>query len=151
MANSTVSSPGKPAPRRLLKFLAKAHVFLHRLSGGRLFNTMEGTEVCFVTMTGAKSGRQITIPVLHLPYKGAVLLVASQTGRDSNPVWYKNIMKTPDIEVRHRRDTLKLRAREATTEEKAELWPVCDAIYPDFALYRARTTRDIPILVCEPR
>lgn len=151
MATSTVSSPGKPAPRRLLKFLTKAHVFLHRLSGGRLFNTMEGKEVCFVTMTGAKSGREITIPVLYLPHKGAVLLVASQTGRDSNPIWYKNIMKTPDIVVRHRRDTLRVRAREATTEEKVELWPVCDAVYSDFALYRARTTRDIPILVCEPR
>ncbi len=149
MGNNTVKSPGKAAPRKALKFLAKLHVFINKWSGGLLWNTMEGNEVCFVTMTGAKSGRQITIPVLHLPYKSGVLLVASQTGRDTNPLWYKNIVKTPDIKVRHRGNTLELRARDATKEEKEDLWPICDALYSDFALYRARTTRDIPILVCE--
>lgn len=150
MTSKTEKSPGRPAPRRALKFLAKSHVFLHRLTGGRLFNTMEGNEVCFVTMTGAKSGRQITIPLLYLPYRNGVLLIASQTGRDKNPVWYNNIVKHPDIEVRHRRDKLKVRAREASSEEKAHLWPLCDEMYADFALYRARTKRDIPILICEP-
>ena len=149
MTSKTEKSPGRPAPRRALKFLAKSHVFLHRLTGGRLFNTMEGNEVCFVTMTGAKSGREITMPLLYLPYGDGVLLVASQTGRDKNPLWYNNISKHPDIEVRHRRDKLKLRAREASSEEKAALWPLCDEMYADFALYRARTNRDIPIFICE--
>lgn len=149
MSKQTVESPGRAAPRRALKFLAKSHVFLHKLTGGRIFNTMEGSEVCFVTMTGAKSGRAITMPLLYLPFGDGILLVASQTGRDRNPVWYNNIVKNPDIEVRHRRDILKLRAREASSEEKEELWPICDEIYADFALYRARTKRDIPIFVCE--
>lgn len=149
MDTTETKSPGKAAPRGALKILTKVHVFLHKLTGGRAFNKMDGAEVCFVTMTGAKSGRQITIPLIYLPYKGGVLLVASQTGRTSNPVWYKNIVKTPEIEVRHRRDTKKLRAREASADEKRDLWPICDGIYSDFALYRARTTRDIPIFICE--
>ena len=45
----------------------------------------------------------------------------------------------------------KLRARLATSEEKPALWPICDACYPPYADYRARTTRDIPIFVCEAR
>ena len=149
MVDSKAKSPGKPLPRRVLRMLTKVHVFLHRLTGGRLFNTLTGGEVCFVTMTGAKSGRQITMPLLYLPYGDGVLLVASQTRRTTNPLWYKNLVKHPHIEVRHRRDTLKLRAREATTEEKADLWPICDELYSDFIQYRARTTRDIPILICE--
>ena len=149
MENNKPKSPGKPAPHRALKILAKVHVFLHRLTGGRAFNTMAGSEVCFVTMTGAKSARQITIPLLYLPYRDGLLLVASQTGRTTNPVWYNNLVKHPEIEVRHRRDRLKLRAREATTEEKADLWPICDELYSDFVQYRARTTRDIPIFICE--
>ena len=149
MAESAAKSPGKAAPRGFLKTLTKVHVFLHRLTGGRAFNSMDGAEVCFVTMTGAKSGRQITIPLVYVPYGDGVLLVASQTGRETNPVWYNNVVKHPEIEVRCRNDTLKLRAREASAEEKFELWPICDDMYSDFALYRERTTRDIPIFVCE--
>jgi deazaflavin-dependent oxidoreductase (nitroreductase family) len=149
MENSTEKSPGKAAPRRVLKILAKVHVLLHRVSGGRLGNTMAGDDVCFVTMTGAKSGRQITIPLLYLPYRSGVLLVASQTGRETNPIWYNNLVKHPEIEIRHRSGRFKLRAREAATQEKVDLWPICDEMYGDFALYRARTTRDIPVFVCE--
>ena len=149
MEANAARSPGKAAPRALLKTLTKVHVFLHRLTGGRAFNSMSGAEVCFVTMTGARSGRQITIPLVYLPHGDGVLLVASQTGRETNPVWYHNLVKNPEIEVRHRSETLKLRAREASAEEKVSLWPICDEMYSDFALYRARTTRDIPIFVCE--
>lgn len=150
MASDKTSSPGNAAPRRFLRILTKVHVFLHRLTGGRLFNSMGGDEVCFVTMTGAKSGRQVTIPLLYLPYESGVLLVASQTGRPDNPIWYNNLVKHPEIGVRHRQDKLTLRARLASAEEKAGLWPICDEMYSDFARYRARTSRDIPIFVCEP-
>ncbi len=149
MEANAAKSPGKAAPRAFLKTLAKVHVLLHRLTGGRAFNSMDGAEVCFVTMTGAKSGRRITIPLVYLPHGDGVLLVASQTGRETHPVWYNNLVKNPEIEVRHRSETLKLRAREASAEEKFELWPICDDMYSDFALYRERTTRDIPIFVCE--
>jgi deazaflavin-dependent oxidoreductase (nitroreductase family) len=102
-------------------------------------------------MTGAKSGRTITMPLLYVPYNDGVLLVASQGGAPRNPVWFHNLVKHQDIEVRHRTDLMKLRARLATTEEKPALWPLCDAQYAPFADYRARTSRDIPIFVCEPR
>ena len=139
----------KTPPRWVLKFISKSHVFLSRITGGRLFNTLGGDDVVFVTMTGAKSGRQITIPLMYVPYNGGVLLVASQGGAPRNPVWYNNIFKHPDIEVRHRGQRMKLHARLATPEEKSALWPICDTHYAPYADYRARTTRDIPIFVCE--
>jgi deazaflavin-dependent oxidoreductase (nitroreductase family) len=79
-----------------------------------------------------------------------VLLVASQGGAPKHPVWYHNLVKHPEIEVRHKQKRMKLRARLATAEEKPELWPICDAAYAPYADYRQRTTRDIPIFVCEP-
>ena len=139
----------KMPPRWVLKVLSKSHVFLNRITGGRLFNTFAGDEVCFVTMTGAKSGRQVTMPLMYIPYGSGVLLVASQGGAPKNPVWYNNIVAHPDIEVRHRGRLMRLRARLATPEEKPALWPLCDAAYAPYAAYRARTTRDIPIFVCE--
>ena len=140
-----------PPPRILMKLWTRAHVLLNRLSGGRAFNTMKGDEVCFVTMTGAKSGRRITIPLMYVPYGGGVLLVASLGGAPKSPLWFGNLVKHPDIVVRYRTHKLELTARLARAEEKAQLWPICDARYAPYADYRARTTRDIPIFVCEPR
>jgi deazaflavin-dependent oxidoreductase (nitroreductase family) len=151
MSSSASTSKGNPPPRWALKALTRTHVFLHRLTGGRFFNQLGGDEVCFVTMKGAKSGRTLTVPLMYVPYQEGVLLVASQGGAPKNPVWYGNLVKHPDIEVNHRGKRMKLRARLATPEEKPALWPICDQHYAPYADYRERTTRDIPIFVCEPR
>ncbi len=148
---SAPAGSGAPPPRWVLPTMTRTHVFLHRLSGGRLFNKLAGDDVCFVTMTGAKSGRTLTIPLMYVPHNEGVLLVASQGGAPKNPVWYGNLVKHPDIEVNHRGRRMKLRARLAAPEEKPQLWPVCDRYYAPYAEYRTRTTRDIPIFVCEPR
>jgi deazaflavin-dependent oxidoreductase (nitroreductase family) len=130
--------------------MTRTHIFLHRATGGRLFNTLAGDDVCFVTMKGAKSGRTLTIPLMYVPYRDGVLLVASQGGSDKNPVWYHNLVAHPDIDVSHRGRRMKLRARLANPSEKPALWPLCDEHYAPYATYRDRTDRDIPIFVCEP-
>lgn len=144
------ASSGARFPHWIVKTFARMQVFLNRLSGGRLFNSFGGREICFVTMKGAKSGRTLTMPLMYVPYGDGVLLVASLGGAPRNPVWYHNLVKYPEIVVRHRRSSMKLRARLATPEEKTELWPVCDRFFPSYADYRKLTTRDIPIFVCEP-
>jgi deazaflavin-dependent oxidoreductase (nitroreductase family) len=141
---------GSPPPRWVLKAMTRMHVALHRMTGGRLFNTLTGDDVCFVTMTGAKSGRRLTVPLMYVPHSGGVLLVASQGGAPKNPVWYNNLVQHPDIEVNHRGRPMTLKARLAKGEEKAALWPLCDQHYAPYADYRARTTRDIPVFICEP-
>ena len=145
-----MADPGKAPPRALIKAMTRTHLFLHRLSGGRLFNKLGGDDVCFVEMIGAKSGRELTVPLMYVPHEDGVLLVASQGGADRNPVWYGNLVKHPDIHVTHRGVRKQLRARLATPEEKPALWPICDRHYAPYADYRERTTRDIPIFVCEP-
>ena len=150
----TTSAPSKSAgsapPKWLVKAMTHTHVFLNRLSGGLLFNKLMGDDVCFVTMTGARSGRTLTLPLMYVPYRDGVLLVASLGGAPKNPVWYHNLVAHPVIEVRHRGRRMKLRARLARPEEKPALWPICDQHYAPYADYRKRTTRDIPIFVCEP-
>jgi len=150
-ATARPAGSGAPPPRWILKLVTRLHVALHRACGGRWLNTLGGDEVGFVTMTGARSGRRLTVPLMYVPYGEGVLLVASQGGAEKNPVWYRNLVAHPDIEVSHRGRVMKLRARLATAEEKPALWPVCDASYAPYAEYRGRTSRDIPIFVCEPR
>ena len=145
---STDKRAAQSPPRWLLRAVTRGHVLLNRLSVGRWFNTLSGDEVCFVTMTGARSGRSITIPLMFVPYEDGVLLVASMGGAPKNPAWYHSLVKHPEIVVRHRGTERRLRARLARTEEKPQLWPICDHCYAPFAEYRARTERDIPIFIC---
>jgi deazaflavin-dependent oxidoreductase (nitroreductase family) len=96
------------------------------------------------------TGRTLTKPVMYVPYRDGVLLVASVGGAPKNPVWYRNIIKHPDIEVRHGGRVMLLRARLANETERDSLWPICDAAYSPYADYRSRTSRAIPVLVCQP-
>jgi deazaflavin-dependent oxidoreductase (nitroreductase family) len=146
----TRAERGPAMPRWSLRAFTFLTLAVHRLSGGRLMNAINGDDICFITMKRAKSGRVVTIPLMYVPYRDGVLLVASQGGAPKNPGWYYSLLKYPDITVSHRGTRKPLRARIATPEEKPELWPVCDQFYAPYADYRTRTNRDIPIFVCEP-
>ena len=150
MTTNQAEGKGAAMPLWMLRIMTRLHVFMNRLTGGRFFNTLQGHDVCFVTMKGAKSGKMHTIPLMYIPYKGGILLVASQGGAHKHPAWYYNLRKHDQITVRHRGRQMKLRARLATDEEKQALWAVCDQHYPPYAEYRTRTTREIPIFVCAP-
>jgi deazaflavin-dependent oxidoreductase (nitroreductase family) len=137
--------------RRFVKPFASLNVLVYRLTGGRLMGRLGGREVCLVTMTGARSGRTRTIPLMYVPYQEGVILVASLGGAPRHPVWYHNLVAHPEIEVQYRSRKMKLRAREVGAEEKARLWPVAVEHYPPYQDYQRRTDREIPVFVCEPR
>ena len=44
-----------------------------------------------------------------------------------------------------------MRARVATPEEKDALWPRIVEVYSDYGSYQTRTTREIPVVILEPR
>ena len=143
------SDKGTPPPRWLLKAFTRINVFVYKLSGGRLMNSLAGMPIVLVKMKGAKSGRFKTIPLMYVPHARGVLLVASQGGAPKNPVWYHNLIKNPEVEITRGGTTRKLTARRVSDEEKAELWPVCVKHYPPYEQYQQRTDRNIPVFLCE--
>ena len=82
-----------------LKLFTAFHVFLYKFTGGRLFNRIGGGEICIVKMTGAKSGQTREFPLMYVPYRNGIVLVASLAGAPSHPVWYHNLVKYPQFEV----------------------------------------------------
>ena len=141
---------GAAIPRGVLKAFTRINVWVYRLSGGRLMNTLGGDPICLITMTGAKSGKVRTIPLMYVPYKEGVLLVASQGGAPKHPVWYHNLLAHPDIVVEQSGRKMHLTARILSGEERAQAWPVCVEHYADYADYQQRTNREIPVFYCEP-
>jgi hypothetical protein len=55
------------------------------------------------------------------------------------------------VTVQDRAEVHEMRARVASPQEKAELWPLAAAEWPDDDSYQASTDRDIPLVICEPR
>jgi deazaflavin-dependent oxidoreductase (nitroreductase family) len=90
-------------------------------------------------------------PERDVPHGEDVLLVASQGGLDTPPLWYGNLLATPEVEINAFGDVRPMLARQATPAEKLALWPVIRAVHPGFDEYQARTDRDIPVMICSPR
>jgi len=135
----------------ILKMFASLNAAVYKASGGKWMGKMGNSDICVVRMQGARSGKWRDVPLMYVPNGAGVVLVASLGGAPKNPVWYHNLVAHPDIEVIVRDKTLRLRARLASAQEKAEAWPRCVAAYPPYADYQKRTTRDIPVFICDPR
>ncbi|MFT6276279.1 MAG: hypothetical protein ACJAZ0_002384, partial [Halioglobus sp.] len=51
----TTDKGSAPPPRWVLKTYTRVNVFVYRLTGGRLMNTLAGLPIVLVKMKGAKS------------------------------------------------------------------------------------------------
>lgn len=136
--------------RVLIKAYTRLNVWVYKLSRGRWFNTFPGGfPVCIITMTGAKSGKRRDIALIHLPLGEDKLIVASQGGASTHPVWYYNVKANPEIDIMVGADSHRYRARQVSDDEKRDLWPHLLSLYPDFDEYQARTDRNIPVFRCQ--
>ena len=137
--------------RAVMKLYTRLNVFVYRASAGRLMSRFpNGSPICLVTMTGARSGLRRTVPLIHIPHGEDVILVASQGGMSTDPLWFHNIRAHPEICITEGGRTRRMIARLTDDAEKAAIWPIAVAAYPDFVTYQARTARNIPVFVCSP-
>ena len=146
--------PAKIVPfvRKVMKVASRFNVWIYEKTDGKVGGkfVVGGAPVCLVTMIGKKTGMRRTTPLIHIPHGDDILLVASQGGLETHPLWYGNIKANPEIEVNAFGNVRKMRAREASPGEKLALWPIVRGVHPDFDEYQARTDRDIPVLICSP-
>lgn len=128
------------------------HRAIRAASGGRLLSTAFGMPALELHTIGRKTGKERTV-MLTTPVHDdeRIVLVASKGGDDRHPDWYRNLVANPDVEITLDGRRRPMRARTATPEEKAELWPQVVAAYKGYAGYQRRTERDIPLVICEPR
>jgi deazaflavin-dependent oxidoreductase (nitroreductase family) len=130
----------------------KGHTFVYRLTGGRIGHTFPGLPtMLLLDHVGAKSGSKRTSPLLYIRDGDDLVLVASKGGYPKHPGWYHNLRANPDTEVQVGSERRAVRARVATPEERARLWPRVVASYGSYADYQRRTDREIPIVILEPR
>ena len=138
-----------PSPRDWVR----EQVELYESSGGTKGTTLRdtGLPVIIVTNTGNKTGAIRKTPLMRVKDGGNYVLIGSQGGAPTDPVWVHNLRAQPAVEIRDHTVVQPMRVREVKDEaERARLWAAAVAAFPPYAEYQGRTTRQIPLFVAEP-
>ena len=135
----------------MMRVVTGFHKAVFRANNGRLANRGYGMPVLQLTTTGRKSGKRRTTMLTSPVQDGdRMVLVASNGGDDRHTNWYLNLRDDPNVEITMDGRTRPMRARVASADEKAELWPRVVAAHRGYAQYQTRTNRDIPLVILEP-
>lgn len=102
-----------------------------------------------LTVPGRKSGIPRTTPLLCVPHAGGWLIAGSNFGGPDVPLWVGNLRATTTADIRFRGEDISVTWRETEGEERARMWQVMLATWPNFAHYEERTTRVIPVFYLE--
>jgi deazaflavin-dependent oxidoreductase (nitroreductase family) len=136
-----------------LKQINAVHRIIIKATGGRRGWTVGNMPALELTTIGRKTGRPRTVMLTAPVRDGSVLVVvASRGGDDFHPAWYLNLCDHPEVEVSVQGGPkTPMRARVASAEDRARLWPLVTAAYTPYASYQNKTNREIPLVFLEER
>jgi deazaflavin-dependent oxidoreductase (nitroreductase family) len=134
----------------LQKAFSQTHRFVLNLTNGRVTGKFGSAPVLILTSLGRKSGEPRTTPLFYIQEGGSYVVAASNAGRSYHPAWYLNLRDDPAASVKIGGQEIAVRASTATPEERDRLWPRFDQMFKGYAGYRAKTERDIPLVILRP-
>ena len=127
----------------------------YEASGGKRANTLRdtGLPIVVITTRGNKSGKLRKTPLMRVEHDGEYLLVGSQGGAPTHPVWVYNLRAAPEaITLQDGPEPFDASVRELPEgEERTEWWDRAVAAYPPYAEYQERAGRLIPVFVAARR
>jgi deazaflavin-dependent oxidoreductase (nitroreductase family) len=122
-----------------------------RANGGHVGGQFAGAPLLLLHTVGAKSGLPRVHPMMYQKVDGGYAVFASKGGAPTDPDWYRNLVAHPQVRAEIGTETVELVARVAAAEERERIWSAQKAAYPGFADYEQKTTRQIPVVVLEPK
>ena len=125
----------------------RIHTALYRATGGVIGARLAGIAMLLLTTKGRKTGQGRTLPLAYIPDGDDFVVVASNGGQDSDPLWWRNLQANPAGEVQVRKHVHRVRAERATGGERARLWPLLVQANPQWGRYEQATARPIPVVI----
>ncbi len=117
-----------------------------RENHGELSGMFEGWTLCVLTTVGAKTGLQRESLLGYMEVDGQPLVVASAMGADTNPAWYHNVRKNPEVTVETGTETYRAMATITTGEVRDALFAKVVEQDPGMGEYQAKTSRRLPVV-----
>jgi deazaflavin-dependent oxidoreductase (nitroreductase family) len=125
------------------------HVKRYEETDGEEGHDWQGSEVLILATKGRRSGEERKTPLIYQPYGDDYLIVASKGGADEPPAWYLNLKADDEVGLQIKGDRFRARARDASPEEKPDMWKTMTATWPAYDEYQEKTERAIPVVVLE--
>ena len=119
-----------------------------RENAGNCSGWLKGAPMILVTMTGAKTGRELCSPLVYSTDGDDIVIIASKGGAATNPNWYHNLVANPTVTVEVGTDTWEATAVLTAGDERKQLFDAQAALMPQFADYEKSATehgREIPV------
>ena len=126
------------------------HRAVYRATGGRIGGHMAGLAMLLLATRGRRSGELRTVPMPFFRDGDDFVIVGSNNGAPRDPAWWFNLRAKPEAEIQVMREHIPVRARLATTEERARLWPLLTAYNSAYLGYEKKTSRLIPVVILSP-
>jgi deazaflavin-dependent oxidoreductase (nitroreductase family) len=126
------------------------HIRTYVDSGGTKGQTYGGAPALLLTTRGRTTGTPRRTALICGRHGDDYVVVASNGGSPKHPQWYLNLRADPAVVVQVGPETFPARARDATPEERPDLWRMMTALFRSYASFAKRTDRTIPVVVLQP-
>lgn len=121
-------------------------------TGGKstLSSWSSGQQIIWLEVTGRRSGRTRSVPLIPIPVGSDLAVIGSNFGRADDPAWVLNLTANPDVEVALGERAVLARARRADPDECEAAWLIAGNLFPGYPRYRRQVTgRRIKVFVLE--
>ena len=137
-----------------LQFLLKVAPRIDKVVIPRTKGRLSSTgfdKVGLVTTTGAKSGRQLTHPLVLIDDGDGLIAIASNYGRAVHPGWSYNLDAHPDCLVEFRGPVAPYRAERLEGQDRVRAWATAVDFYAGYERYRVSSApREIKLYRLRP-
>jgi deazaflavin-dependent oxidoreductase (nitroreductase family) len=141
-------------PRWLLGIGWAVHRVLYRASGGRIGLRAPGATALGrlrLRTIGRRSGEPRETFLYYVEDSRDIAIVASNAGADVPPAWYLNLRAHPHAEIDVPGEHRLVWARDATSDERARIYPRFVKGQASYGEYERMTKRPIPVVILERR
>ncbi len=101
--------------------------------------------------TGRKSKAPKTTPLIYGREANGYVIVASKGGAPDHPAWFLNLRDNPELRFQVADKKYRGVARIASGAERERLFHMMAGLFPPYDDYQAKTDREIPVVVLEPK
>jgi deazaflavin-dependent oxidoreductase (nitroreductase family) len=119
-----------------------------RANEGVVGGPFEGASMLLLTTGGRRSGLPRTKPLVYSTTEDdGLVVVASNGGSDTDPLWYRNLQAHPHATVEAGAHCFTVLATIVEGEDRARLFAHHAELMPDFKDYETATDRELPVVV----
>jgi deazaflavin-dependent oxidoreductase (nitroreductase family) len=117
-----------------------------RANKGKVGGPFQGANLLLLHTRGTKSGLERINPMMYFVDGGRYVVVASKSGADTHPDWYRNLVSNPELSVEVGTEQVPVTATVTSEPERTKLYAKMESISPGFTDYKNKTSRTIPVI-----